>query len=60
MWKTPGRFWALIGAFLHIVASKRADNHCAAVDFLFFRKPQVVPVQALTTAGADGSDGMMD
>jgi hypothetical protein len=42
MWKTPGHFWAQIGPFAHILPSKRADIHCAAMDLILFRKPYEV------------------
>jgi hypothetical protein len=39
MWTTPGRFWAQISPFEHILASKRAGIHCAAMDLDLFRRP---------------------
>jgi hypothetical protein len=39
MWKTPGRIWAQIGPFAHILPSKTDDIHCGAMDLTLFRKP---------------------
>ena len=41
MWKTPDRFWAEIGPYDHILALKKGQIHCAAVDLALFRKPQL-------------------
>jgi hypothetical protein len=41
MWKTPDRFWAEIGPYDHILALKKGQIHCAAVDLALFRKPDV-------------------
>jgi hypothetical protein len=39
MWKSPGRFWAQISPFKHILESKIPDIHFAAMDLALLRKP---------------------
>jgi len=57
MWKTPGRFWAQIGPFAHILPSKTAGIHCAAVGLDLFRRPQGVTTSLkVTVLGGDGVD----
>jgi hypothetical protein len=45
MWKTPDRFWAEIGPYDHILALKKGQIHCAAVDLALFRKPYLIVVK---------------
>ena len=47
MWKTPDRFWAQIGPFEHILALKRGEIHCTAVDLALFRKPFVADMRRI-------------
>jgi hypothetical protein len=47
MWKTPGRFWAQIGPFAHILQSKTDDIHCGAMDLALFRKPYLSPLSLM-------------
>jgi len=42
MWKTPGRFWAQISPFAHILPPKTAEIHCSAMEMALFSKPEVV------------------
>jgi hypothetical protein len=60
MWKTPGRFWAQISPFAHILPPKTAEIHCSAVDLVLFRKPQIQSNNDLLNAGGHNENYAID
>jgi hypothetical protein len=49
MWKSLDRFWAQIDPFEHILASKIADIHCAAMELAIFRMPYLAELREKST-----------